>query len=199
MKILFFLISIILCFSFNWYIFKKNKKKIFIGFLISISILFLIYNYKGNSEIFGYSDSLAIDLKNSSELDATKLILFLEKELSKNPKDSEGWKILARTCMLSGYTQKANKYYLKALALLPENIQLLSEYAFFKRNNNDLTKSLEISEKVREIDPNNIENLIFLAQLYFDTDNEEKFKELIDNLKSKNIKPNIIKELEMLK
>ena len=83
--------------------------------------------------------------------------------------------------------------------MLPENIQLLSEYAFFKRNNNDLTKSLEISEKVREIDPNNIENLIFLAQLYFDTDNEEKFKELIDNLKSKNIKPNIIKELEMLK
>ena len=196
MKVYFFLISIILCLSLNFYVFKNNRKKFFVGLLLTVSILFSIYNFKGNIDIFDYASSLETDLKNSTELDPIKLILFLEKKLAENPKDLEGWKILARTCMLTGYVQKANKYYLKAIDLVPKNIELLAEYAFFKRNNNKLSESIIISERINVINPENIDNLIFLTQLYSETSNTEKFEELIEILKSKNIDSQIIKELK---
>lgn len=196
MKIYFILISIILCVSLNFYIFKNNKKKFIIGLFLTVSILFFTYNFKSNIGIFDYASSLEIDLKNSSELDPIKLILFLEKKLSENPEDLEGWKILARTCMLTGYVQKANKYYLKAIDLIPKDIELLSEYAFFKRNNNKLSESIIISERINLINPEDINNLVFLTQLYSETNNTEKFEELIEILKSKNIDSQIIKELK---
>lgn len=196
MKVYFILISIILCVSLNFYIFKNNKKKFIIGLFLTVSILFFTYNFKSNIGIFDYASSLEIDLKNSSELDPIKLILFLEKKLSENPEDLEGWKILARTCMLTGYVQKANKYYLKAIDLIPKDIELLSEYAFFKRNNNKLSESIIISERINLINPEDIDNLVFLTQLYSETNNTEKFEELIEILKSKNIDSQIIKELK---
>jgi len=195
MIVYFFLISVLLCLSFNLYIFKNNKKKKIVGLFLTISILFLTYNYKGNIRIFDYSKSLETDLINSSELDPVKLILFLEKKLAENPEDFEGWKILARSCMLAGYAQKANKYYLKALELVPENRELLSEYAFFKKNNNEFSESIIISEKINVIYPEDIDNLIFLTQLYSDTKNTKRFKELIEKLKSNNIDSQIIEEL----
>ena len=196
MKVYFFLISIILCLSLNFYVFKNNRKKFFVGLFLTVSILFFTYNFKSNIGIFDYASSLEIDLKNSSELDPIKLILFLEKKLSENPEDLEGWKILARTCMLTGYVQKANKYYLKAIDLIPNDIELLSEYAFFKRNNNKLSESIIISERINLINPEDIDNLVFLTQLYSETNNTEKFEELIEILKSKNIDSQIIKELK---
>ena len=196
MKVYFILISIILCVSLNFYIFKNNKKKFIIGLFLTVSILFFTYNFKSNIDIFDYASSLEIDLKNSSELDPIKLILFLEKKLSETPEDLEGWKILARTCMLTGYVQKANKYYLKAIDLIPKDIELLSEYAFFKRNNNKLSESIIISERINLINPEDIDNLVFLTQLYSETNNTEKFEELIEILKSKNIDSQIIKELK---
>ena len=196
MKVYFILISIILCISLNFYIFKNNQKKFIIGLFLTVSILFFTYNFKSNIGIFDYASSLEIDLKNSSELDPIKLILFLEKKLSENPEDLEGWKILARTCMLTGYVQKANKYYLKAIDLIPKDIELLSEYAFFKRNNNKLSESIIISERINLINPEDINNLVFLTQLYSETNNTEKFEELIEILKSKNIDSQIIKELK---
>ena len=196
MKVYFILISIILCFSFNFFIFKNNKKKFIIGLFLTVSILFFTYNFKSNIGIFDYASSLEIDLKNSSELDPIKLILFLEKKLSENPEDLEGWKILARTCMLTGYVHKENKYYLKAIDLIPKDIELLSEYAFFKRNNNKLSESIIISERINLINPEDIDNLVFLTQLYSETNNTEKFEELIEILKSKNIDSQIIKELK---
>ena len=196
MKVYFILISIILCVSLNFYIFKNNKKKFIFGLFLTVSILFFTYNFKSNIGIFDYASSLEIDLKNSSELDPIKLILFLEKKLSENPEDLEGWKILARTCMLTGYVQKANKYYLKAIDLIPKDIELLSEYAFFKRNNNKLSESIIISERINLINPEDIDNLVFLTQLYSETNNTEKFEELIEILKSKNIDSQIIKELK---
>ena len=196
MKVYFILISIILCVSLNFYIFKNNKKKFIFGLFLTVSILFFTYNFKSNIGIFDYASSLEIDLKNSSELDPIKLILFLEKKLSENPEDLEGWKILARTCMLTGYVQKANKYYLKAIDLIPNDIELFSEYAFFKRNNNKLSESIIISERINLINPEDIDNLVFLTQLYSETNNTEKFEELIEILKSKNIDSQIIKELK---
>ena len=98
--------------------------------------------------------------------------------------------------MLTGYVQKANKYYLKAIDLIPKDIELLSEYAFFKRNNNKLSESIIISERINLINPEDIDNLVFLTQLYSETNNTEKFEELIEILKSKNIDSQIIKELK---
>ena len=59
-----------------------------------------------------------------------------------------------------------------------------------------MSESIIISERINLINPEDIDNLVFLTQLYSETNNTEKFEELIEILKSKNIDSQIIKELK---
>ena len=51
-----------------------------------------------------------------------------------NPMDLEGWKLLARTCLMTGHIQKAEVHYTKALKYFPSNESLIYEYAVLKKN-----------------------------------------------------------------
>ena len=123
-----------------FYVFKKNisLKKFFICFFILTFPLTIIYQFIGNTEVFKFSNSLKKELLDSKNIDPKKIIFFLEKELKDNPDDLEGWRLLARTCLMTGYLQKANKYYKKALKHFPKNIDLLTDGCFRKRQHTSL-------------------------------------------------------------
>ena len=74
------------------------------------------------------------DPKSLNEINPQKIIFFLESKLSENPMDLEGWKLLARTCLMTGHIQKAELYYTKALKYFPRNESLIYEYAVLKKN-----------------------------------------------------------------
>ena len=88
---------------------------------------------KGSPKIFNYQEILEKELKNSKDIDPQKLIIFLEGKLKKNPQDPEGWMILARTCLLAGYLQKADLYYSKAIKIFPNDKKIIEEYKLFKK------------------------------------------------------------------
>ena len=174
---------------------KKNLK---LCIFFSLPIFFLCsltYYLKGSKDFFSFEQKLKDDLKTEKELDPEKLILFLESQLKKNPKDLEGWKILARTCLFAGYIQKANLYYNKAINFFPKDLSLIKEYAFFKRENKEIEKAIELAEKIKKIDNKDIENLTFLIELYIELEMKTKAKNEIDLLRNQNVDPNIIDEL----
>ena len=197
MNIIFYLIVFLVCLiiSFNIVGTKKNLKLCIFFFLPIFFLCALTYYLKGSKDFFSFEKKLKDDLKTEKELDPEKLILFLESQLKKNPKDLEGWKILARTCLFAGYIQKANLYYDKAINFFPKDLSLIKEYAFFKRENKEIEKAIELAEKIKKIDNKDIENLTFLIELYIELEMKTKAKNEIDLLRNQNVDPNIIDEL----
>ena len=134
---------------------KVSKKNFFLTFLsISFSAL-LIYFFKGNKEAFFFENlvneeinKLTDDPKSLTEINPQKIIFFLESKLEENPLDLDGWKLLARTCFMTGYTQKAEVHYTKALKHFPSNESLIYEYAVLKKNTDKFQGALNLLKKV---------------------------------------------------
>ena len=62
--------------------------------------------------------------------------------------DLEGWKLLARTCLMTGHIQKAEVHYTKALKYFPLNESLIYEYAVLKKNTDQLNGALKLLKKL---------------------------------------------------
>ena len=194
---LFIFIVGIISVIFSYYVYKPNlnkKKKILFSILI-FSFTGLAYISNSNLEIFSYKKTLENDLYNEKKINPEKLILYLEIQLKENPNDLEGWKILAKTCLLSGYVQKANLYYKKSLKFFPDNLDLLLEYAELKENISESSNAIILREKIKSIDGSNIENVISLVRLYIAKGKKNKAINAIKFLKNKKINENIINEL----
>ena len=86
-------------------------------------------------------------------------------------------------------------YYNKAINFFPKDLSLIKEYAFFKRENKEIEKAIELAEKIKKIDNKDIENLTFLIELYIELEMKTKAKNEIDLLRNQNIDPSIIDEL----
>ena len=130
----FYFLLFFISFVFTTYIFGfKNYKIFLISFILITSSCLGLYFLKGSPKIFNYQEILEKELKNSKDIDPQKLIIFLEGKLKKNPQDPEGWMILARTCLLAGYLQKADLYYSKAIKIFPNDKKIIEEYKLFKK------------------------------------------------------------------
>ena len=198
---------IILLFSIFLYNPKVSKKKFSITFLsISFSAL-LIYFFKGNKEAFFFENSvneeinkLANDPKSLNEINPQKIIFFLESKLSENPMDLEGWKLLARTCFMTGHKQKAEVHYKKALKYFPSDESLIYEYAVLKKNTDQFQGALKLLKKVDIKETKDKELIYFYFNLLKETKNFIDFnKVMIDLENNKNIdsseKDRILKKL----
>ena len=169
----YFLIIIFFYNSYNFSLFikPKNEKKsfFFLNFIFSLS--FTTYFFVGNINSFFFENEIDNEIeyliKNPDQLSQTdpqKIIFYLESKLRDNPNDLEGWKLLARTCLITGHTQKAELHYTNALKHFPLNDSILFEYAVLKKNTNQIKSALELLNKVDLSTTKNI-NLI---SLFFD-------------------------------
>ena len=183
MKIFFFAIISTSVFLFSTYLIPFKKRKIFLLFTIFLFTLTLcIYFFKSDLGIIDYQKKIESDLKESEEIDPKKLISFLEFKLSKEPKDLDGWLILSRTCLISGYIQKADLYYKKSISHFPENLDLLKEVAQFNIKNGQPKEAINFLLKIKKLEPENNDNNIMLSNTFiivkdFDMAKKE-FKEL---------------------
>ncbi len=183
--------------TFSYYVYKPNlntrKKKLFSILIFSFTALTYLSN--ANLEIFSYKETLEDDLYNEKKINPEKLILYLEIQLKENPNDLEGWKILAKTCLLTGYVQKADLYFKKSLKIFPDNLDLLLEYADLKENIFESSNAIILREKIKKIDGSNIENVISLTRLYIAKGKKNKAINAIKFLENKKINESIINEL----
>tara|TARA_B100001057_G_scaffold155386_1_gene155603 strand:- start:585 stop:1112 length:528 start_codon:yes stop_codon:yes gene_type:complete len=120
----------------------------------------IIYYKKGNLESFTFEKNLVSNIENVikdpeelQKIDPELIILFLEKKLEDNPKDIDGWLILARTCVISGYVQKADMYYKTALSYYPQNKNALLEYSILKKNTNQTKSAIQLLSFSKKIYP----------------------------------------------
>ena len=157
---------------------------------------------KGSPESLNFNENLETEIsefvanENIEKLDSSKIILFLEGELKKNPKDKEGWLILARTCLLSGHIQKADLYYKKGLDFFPNDEDILLEYASLKKNYNQTESAMMLITKLISINPQNIlarKNLVEL--LIEQKQNVEAEKELKELKKITSLEENWLKTI----
>ena len=189
--IFFYIITFVSIFLCSFYLCKpRNNKKLFFGIFFSIAtISSLIYFFKGSPESIKFKKSLheeisrIISEKDSGDLDPSKIVLYLEQELKKNPNDLEGWLILARTCMFLGHIQKADLYYKSALKFFPESEIILYEYSLLKKNYNQIESAIRLLSVLKKINPENIDARKSLVELFILTKDKNKIMNELDFIK----------------
>ena len=177
---------------------------------MSISFLAsLIYFFKGNKEAFFFENlvndeinKLTNDPGGLSTINPQKIIFFLESKLRENPLDLEGWKLLARTCFMTGHTQKAEVHYTKALKYFPFNESLIYEYAVLKKNTDQFQGALKLLKKIDVKKTNDKKLIYFYFDLLKETRNyNELYKVIVELENNKNInssdKKKILEKLEL--
>ena len=182
---------------------RKSKKKFIIIFFVISSFSISIYWLVGNEETFHFDNKIEDEIQmvvNNPErlgqINPQKIIYFLETKLNENPYDLEGWKLLARTCLITGHNQKAELYFTNALKYFPLNEEILLEYAVLKKNTNQLTGAIKLLNKI-DLTKTQKKNAVLL---YFELlERTKKFKTLnqkLDELKkNKEIEATIKKEI----
>ena len=200
---------VIFIFSIFLYNPKSSKKEFLITFLSITFSALLIYFFKGNKEAFLFEDlvnkeinKIANNPENLMEINPQKIIFFLESKLRENPIDLEGWKLLARTCLMTGHIQKAEVHYTKALKYFPLNESLIYEYAVLKKNTNQFQGALKLLKKIDVKKTNDKKLIYFYFDLLKETRNYSDFnKAMIELENNKNInssdKKKILEKLEL--
>ena len=198
-----FLILILLTIIAISYYLMPNIKSKLILFISLIIVTTIGYNIKGSFESFTFNEennkiieNIIISKEKIDELDPNRLIIYLENKLNKNPKDLQGWLILARTCNLSGYLQKADLYFKKGLEFFPYDETLLLEYSLLKKKTNQFKSALETLLKLKVIAPKNffVRELIIDILMTIQNKNLAQ-KEWNEMMKSKNFDNNKLMEI----
>ena len=199
---IFSILILLIIIAISCYLMPSTKSRIIL-FMFLIIVTPAFYMLKGSFESFTFNEEnnkiiedIVLSEEKIDELDPNRLILYLENKLNKNPKDLQGWLILARTCRLSGYLQKADLYFKKGLEFFPYDEILLLEYSLLKKNTNQFKSALEILSKLKAISPTNI----FARELIIDiliTINKKELaqKEWNEMVKSKNFDNNKLIEI----
>lgn len=191
---IFFLIIFFIIYLFNP---REKPKTFFVCFnLISVFIA-IIYLKTGNLQSLNYYENLSDQIRNGQNLKPEELIIFLEKKIKDNPKDLEGSLILARSYLLSGYTQKAEKSYNLLIKDFPNNEDVLFEAALFKKKKKDIESSIKLLEKIKTLNEMNLSSRIFLTEVYIENKQLEEAKKEIRFIKKNfEINESVLRELE---
>ncbi len=111
----------------------------------------------------------------------------LAAKLEKNPNDGEGWALLARSYVELKQHKEAVPAFEKAIAILPEDPQLLADYvdarAMTQGHQLD-EKSAELINKALKLDPNLPKALMLAGTLAFDHADYKKAIEIWEHLHS---------------
>lgn len=199
---IFLILTLLIIIAISYYLMQsiKNRLILFTSLIILTPIGYIL---KGSFESFTFNEEnnkiiedIIISKENIDELDPNRLILYLESKLNKNPKDLQGWLILARTCSLSGYLQKADLYFKKGLNFFPYDEDLLFEYSLLKKNTNQFKSALEILSKLKVISPTNIFARELIIDILITINNKQLAqKEWNEMVKSKNFDNNKLLEI----
>lgn len=101
----------------------------------------------------------------------------LVARLQDNPEDIEGWVMLGRTYAILGQFQQASATYAKLVEMIPDNAQLLSDYAdvLAMTNNGSLVgKPEELIMQALSFDPDYPKALALAGTVEFEKENYEQ-------------------------
>lgn len=97
-----------------------------------------------------------------SEKQVLALVENLAKKMEANPEDPKGWILLARSQNALGQWGAAAKAFERAVALVPNDAQLLADYADVQamvQEGNFAGKPMALTQRALKVDPNNMKAL----------------------------------------
>jgi cytochrome c-type biogenesis protein CcmH len=156
-----------------------DSRLIVVGLAIIIpTVSGLLYWKLGNPLAIDYypSESMSVaqrgsdpDHKTAEGLDA--LSERLKKKLEQNPNDGTGWALLARSYVEIGRHAEAVPIYEKAMKLIPDDPQMLADYAdaLGMLHGRKLEgKPEQLIQQALKIDPNHVKALMLAGTIAFD-------------------------------
>lgn len=130
-----------------------------------------------NNEIPRGKDALdAYNLKNFTEAEIITESLITEGKLNKTI-----LKLRADLAYQKKLYSKAGEFYAEYLDFFPEEVSLLIEAAKSYKLSNNLEKAADYSERLKLREPKNIQNLVLLAEIYFELKSFNRAKKTLNN------------------
>lgn len=140
--------------------------------LLPLASIFIYYKIGSPSAISLPNAAQAIEASQSAEEqsaragDVEPLLAAMNAKLAKNPADGKGWALLARTYVELGRTSDAVPAYEKAVKIIPNDAQLLADYADALAVSNGYNlagKPTELVNQALKLDPHHIKSLLLAA------------------------------------
>lgn len=165
---------------------SPDRRLAMILFVIFPLIAFLLYFKIGNPTAIIASTTPAMTSQESisaenppSSADIEALLSTLKSKLEKNPGDGTGWALLARSYVALGRYAEAVNAYENTVRAIPNDPQLLADYAdvlAIKNANNLASKPEELVKLALKLDPHHVKSLILAATAAF---NRKDYKQAI--------------------
>lgn len=98
----------------------------------------------------------------------------LAQKLKQNPDDAEGWAMLGRSYNAMRRYDEAADAYARAVALMPGNAQMLTDYAdilAMKNGRSMLGEPEKVIQQALQIDPNNMKAIALMGTAHFQRKN----------------------------
>src|SRR3954470_22719531 len=107
---------------------SRKTVPVIVGIFIPLTAT-LLYLYLGNLQGIGAPRHPAGDLSSITPDQFQDMTAKLAARMQQNPDDAEGWKMLGRAYRAMERYAEANEAFKKAVALTPQNADLLADYA----------------------------------------------------------------------
>jgi cytochrome c-type biogenesis protein CcmH len=131
-------------------------------------LAFLLYFVLGSPAAMLPPSERPHDL-GQQQIDA--MVSRLAARLEKNPQDVKGWVMLARAQAVLGHFDEASQAYAKSVALVPDDAQLLADYAdalAMAHGGRLAGEPAKLIERALSVDPNNAKALSLAGTVAYD-------------------------------
>lgn len=137
--------------------------------ILAVSLYLALGNLKGLDPKMADTQDDGSHAISSEQIQA--MVDRLEQRLAKQPNDADGWVILARSYEMLERYEKSSAAYARALELLPDNAQLMADYAdvLATVNGSRLQGEPEkIIQRALKADPNNLKALALAGTVAYE-------------------------------
>ncbi len=147
----------------------RRRRAAAVGAMVAVPLLaLLLYLPLGNLAALRPQQDDAHGL-GQQQIDA--MVARLATRLEKNPQDVKGWVMLARAQAVLGHFDEASAAYAKSVELVPDDAQLLADYAdalAMAHGANLAGEPEKLIERALRVDPNNAKALSLAGTVAYD-------------------------------
>ncbi|MDI1299888.1 c-type cytochrome biogenesis protein CcmI [Methylotenera sp.] len=146
---------------------KPDRTLALILFIVLPLASLLIYYKIGSPAAINMPNAAqTIEEQSARAGDVEPLLAAMNAKLAQNPTDGKGWALLARTYVELGRASDAVPAYEKALKIIPNDAQLLADYADALAVSNGYNlagKPTELVDQALKLDPHHVKSLLLAA------------------------------------